>query len=121
MKELVTHTMTITAANIMGFQGTIELGAGLELIDVTYEGDGGLYLNRVVEATTIRFELATASRATLSIQDAAGRVVLVRQLDAVAGLNRVDLTAKDLGAAGVLTYTLTSGDFAATKKMVVVR
>ncbi|SER37891.1 T9SS type A sorting domain-containing protein, partial [Neolewinella agarilytica] len=192
-----THTMTITAANMLGFQGTIELAAGLELVDVTYEGEGGLNLdqsgegmigvllrdaasltlevrateagllselvsltdavvltegvdlngastglglafngtsiataqntllqntpNPVVEATTIRFELATAGAATLSVQDAAGRVVMVRELDAVAGMNRVDLTAQDLGAAGVLTYTLTSGDFVATKKMVVVR
>ncbi|WP_273447500.1 T9SS type A sorting domain-containing protein, partial [Neolewinella agarilytica] len=192
-----THTMILTAAAMRGFQGTIELAAGLELIDVTFEGEGGLNLNRagegligvamheaisltlevrateagrlselvsltetlvrtegvnlngestglglafngsslapavsallqntpnpVVETTTIRFELATAGPATLSIQDAAGRIVLVRQLDALAGMNRVDLTSKDLGAAGVLTYTLTSGDFVATKKMVMVR
>ncbi|SEQ95572.1 T9SS type A sorting domain-containing protein, partial [Neolewinella agarilytica] len=192
-----THTMILTAAEMRGFQGTIALAAGLELIDVTFEGEGGLNLNRagegligvamheaisltlevrateagrlselvsltetlvrtegvnlngestglglafngsslapavsallqntpnpVVDATTIRFELATAGPATLSIQDAAGRIVLVRQLDALAGMNRVDLTSKDLGAAGVLTYTLTAGDFSATKKMVVVR
>jgi len=45
--------------------------------------------NPVVDATTIRFELATAGRATLSIQDAAGRVVMVRPLYFVLGMTHV--------------------------------
>ncbi|WP_273446618.1 T9SS type A sorting domain-containing protein, partial [Neolewinella agarilytica] len=77
--------------------------------------------NPVLNTTTLRFVMATAGRATLSVRDASGRIVLVRQLDAIAGMNQIELTAKDLGAAGVLTYTLTSGDFSGTRKMVVVR
>jgi L-aminopeptidase/D-esterase-like protein len=67
----------------------------------------------------IRFELATAGAATLTVQDVAGRLILTRQLDGIAGLNMVELD--NLKTSGVLTYTLTSGDFVATRKMVVVR
>jgi hypothetical protein len=77
--------------------------------------------NPVSETTTIRFELAQAGPATLTLRDAAGRVVLVRNLDAVAGANQLELLRSDLGASGVLTYTLTAGEFIATKKMVVLR
>ncbi|MBC6996024.1 T9SS type A sorting domain-containing protein, partial [Lewinella lacunae] len=71
--------------------------------------------------TVIRYELAVAGAATLTVQDAAGRLLLTRKLEATAGRNQVTLTAGELGAAGVLTYTLTAGDFTATRKMVVVR
>jgi hypothetical protein len=193
-----THTIQIRNGELAGFQGTLELSAGLELLDVAYEGEGAMNLNRagegmiamaftgpalislevratenlqvgdvirltdaityregtaanggagelslhfegdfapaftqnelfqntpnpVSETTTIRFELAQAGPATLTLRDAAGRVVLVRNLDAVAGANQLELLRSDLGASGVLTYTLTAGEFIATKKMVVLR
>jgi hypothetical protein len=75
--------------------------------------------NPVMDVTMISFELAKAGSATLTVRDVAGRLVLTRQLDAAAGLNRVELM--EIKATGVLTYTLTSGDFTASKKMVVVR
>jgi hypothetical protein len=56
------------------------------------------------------------------IQDIQGRTVLVRELEGAAGRNVIELNVSELGgAAGVLSYTVTSGDFTATKKMVVVR
>jgi hypothetical protein len=193
-----THTIELTNGELAGFQGTLELAAGLELVNVSYEGEGAMNLNRagegllamafngaaqislevratedlqlsdvirmtdaityregtaanggagtlslnfggdfapasaqnmllqnmpnpVTEKTMVRFELAQAGPATLTLRDATGRVVLVRELDAVAGANQLELTRSDLGASGVLTYTLTAGDFTATKKMVVVR
>jgi hypothetical protein len=75
--------------------------------------------NPVTASTMIRFELATAGAATLTVQDVAGRLILTRQLDGIAGLNMVELD--NIKATGVLTYTLTSDDFVATRKMVVVR
>jgi hypothetical protein len=75
--------------------------------------------NPVVNETTIRFILANAGPATLTLRDAAGRVLSTQKLEATAGLNRVELT--NLTAAGVITYTLVAGDFSATKKMVVIR
>ncbi|MBC6995289.1 T9SS type A sorting domain-containing protein, partial [Lewinella lacunae] len=192
------HTMEIRSTELAGFQGTIELAAGLELVTASYAGEGAINLNRAGDGlvavalrgadavltlevmataagrlselvsltdeitvregvnlngtggaltlsfttaevatglnallqntpnpvrgeTVIRYELAVAGAATLTVQDAAGRLILTRKLEATAGRNQVTLTAAELGAAGVLTYTLTAGDFTATRKMVVVR
>jgi hypothetical protein len=191
-----THTIVLDGTELAAFQGTLELGAGLELIGAEYTGEGGMNLNRAgegmiaialrdnatvsleVRATTnvtlseeltltdaitvregvgangvgngldlaftteltsasaqnvlhqntpnpvrmetvIRFELAAAAPATLTLRDAAGRLISVQEIDAAAGLNVVELT--NIKAAGVLTYTLTAGAFTATKKMVVVK
>jgi hypothetical protein len=209
-----THTIELDGSALAGFQGTVALAAGLELIAADYVGEGGLNLNRagegliavslrtlsssspgergdvtlrlevrattagllsellsltdeitiregvamngasngldlafttllapataqpplaaakrnilhqnipnpVTASTMIRFELATAGAATLTVRDIAGRVILTREMDGIAGLNMVELD--NLKTSGVLTYTLTSGDFVATRKMVVVR
>jgi hypothetical protein len=191
-----THTIVLDGTALAAFQGTLELGAGLELINVEYTGDGGVNLNRAgegliaialrgnatvsleVRATTtitlseqlhltdaitvregvgangvgsgldlafnsdlapataqnvlhqnmpnpvrletvIRFELAAASPATLTLRDVAGRLISVQEIDAAAGMNVVELT--NIKTSGVLTYTLTAGEFTASKKMVVVR
>jgi len=188
-----TRTILLDGTQTAGFQGTIELAAGLELISADMIGAGGMNLNRageglvavvlreagsvslevrataaglvsemitlsdavtvregvalngtsngldlafnaelasaqnvlyqntpnpVVDVTSIRFELAAAGTATLNIQDAAGRLVKTVEVDGVAGLNRVEV--QNIGAAGVYAYTLTSGNFTATKQMIVV-
>jgi hypothetical protein len=209
------HTIELDGSALAGFQGTVALAAGLELIAADYVGEGGLNLNRagegliavslrtlspgpspgergdvtlrlevrattagllsellsltdeitiregvaidgtsngldlafttsiaqfdrlnaspatarnilhqnipnpVTASTMIRFELAVAGAATLTVRDIAGRVILTREMDGIAGLNMVELD--NLKTSGVLTYTLTSGDFVATRKMVVVR
>jgi hypothetical protein len=193
-----THTIELTNGELAGFQGTLELAAGLELVNVSYEGEGAMNLNRagegllamafngaatinvavratealrlseavsltdaitlregtaangtagslrlnfgnlapasahnaleqnmpnpVAETTRIAYTLATAGQVTLTVQDIQGRTVLVRELEGAAGRNVIELNVSELGgAAGVLSYTVTSGDFTATKKMVVVR
>ncbi|MFT6512672.1 MAG: hypothetical protein ACJAX1_001243, partial [Neolewinella sp.] len=68
---------------------------------------------------TIHFILASAGPATLTLRDVAGRVLSTRKVEAIAGLNRLELT--NFTTAGVITYTLTAGEFSATKKMVVVK
>ena len=70
----------------------------------------------------ISFNLPVDAKATVTINDASGRVLTVIRRDAVAGYNSINVT-KDMiqGATGVLTYTVTSGEFTATKTMVVVK
>ena len=75
--------------------------------------------NPATNVTSICFNLTAAGSATLTVQDATGRQVKTVEVDAVAGLNRVKL--KRIGAAGVYSYTLTSGTFTATKQMIVVQ
>ncbi len=194
-----THTMELNGTELAGFQGTLELAAGLELVGVDYDANAGAmnlngaaegllamsfnaaatitvevratvagrlselvsvsdavtvreavstngataglsldfvgladvaginslgqnFPNPVTETTRINYTLAEAGAVTLSVRDVTGRTILVRQLDGAAGQNTIVLNADDLRLAkGVVSYTLVSGDFAATKQMIVVR
>jgi hypothetical protein len=64
--------------------------------------------------------LPEASDAVITVFDVTGRVVLVRKASANKGMNSEVFTKEQLGAAGVLYYRLDSGDFTATKKMIVI-
>ncbi|WP_020567128.1 T9SS type A sorting domain-containing protein [Neolewinella persica] len=75
--------------------------------------------NPVAETTVIRFTLEQAGNTTLSVRDISGRVILEQNIVAVAGENALTLNRKQLGASGILTYTLTAKDFTATRKMMV--
>ena len=77
--------------------------------------------NPITETTLIAFTVLEAGEAQLIIRDVSGRVLMDRSLDVIAGRTVVELNRADLGAAGVLTYTLVSGDFVATKQMVLLR
>jgi hypothetical protein len=61
-----------------------------------------------------------AAFATLSIYDVTGKLVTVRNIDAVKGLNSEIFNREQLGSSGILYYTLESGDYSATKKMIIV-
>jgi hypothetical protein len=70
--------------------------------------------------TVIGFNLAEASNATLTINDVTGRVLKVVRGDFAKGANQVSIDSKELPAAGVLYYTLTAGEYTATKKMIII-
>ncbi|MBK7700049.1 MAG: T9SS type A sorting domain-containing protein [Saprospiraceae bacterium] len=70
--------------------------------------------------TTVSFEMPEAATATLSVYDVTGKVVTVRNINAIKGLNSEIFTKDQLGVSGVLYYTLVSGDYTATKKMIIV-
>lgn len=70
--------------------------------------------------TTIGFELPEAADATFTIYDVTGRTVKVIKNTYRKGYNSIEINKDELGIAGVLYYTLESGDFKATKKMVVI-
>ncbi|MEM6395744.1 MAG: hypothetical protein AAF741_05305 [Bacteroidota bacterium] len=201
-----TYDVEFSAADLLGFQGTIEMAAGLELVDIAYGQleDGNMSLHRaaeglisfsydnvngitdevlftlklratsdsdlsellvindrittaeayptvggvaslgidfgtgtvsgteflleqnipnpVTEKTRIEFFAPESGLATLTIRDVQGRTVLVRKIEAVTGANVVPLDRSELrGAAGVMSYTLTVGEFTATKQMVILR
>ncbi len=196
-----THAIELNGTELAGFQGTLELAAGLELVGVDYDANAGAmnlngaaegrlamsfsagttvtvevratvagrlselvsvsdavtvreavstngataglslnfvplasgnvaginslgqnFPNPVTESTTIDFTLAEAGRASLVLRDVRGRVIVSRELEALAGSNRVFLNREDLKtASGVLTYTLTSGDFTATRLLMIIR
>ena len=72
--------------------------------------------------TMISFNLPEDAEVTLTINDAAGRVLTVVRGDYAAGYNTVNVS-KDMiqGATGVLSYTINTSDHSATKSMVVVK
>ena len=70
--------------------------------------------------TTVSFHMPSAAKASLSVYDVTGKLVTVRNIDAVKGYNSEIFTTAQLGTSGVLYYTLVSGDFTATKKMIII-
>jgi hypothetical protein len=70
--------------------------------------------------TTINFFMPQATSATLSVYDLSGKLLEIRKIDAVKGMNSQVFTKESVGSSGVLYYTLESGDFLATKKMIIV-
>jgi hypothetical protein len=70
--------------------------------------------------TTVSFMMPEAAKAKLSIYDVTGKLVTVRNIDAAKGMNSEVFTREQLGTSGVMYYTLTSGEFSATKKMIII-
>jgi hypothetical protein len=61
-------------------------------------------------------------KATLTISEISGKVLAVITTDASAGYNTITVTREMIQyATGVLSYTLSSGEYTATRTMVVVR
>lgn len=75
--------------------------------------------NPVDGQTVIRFDLPVAGAAHLTVRDITGRLLLERTIEGIAGQNMIELNREDLGAAGMLTYTLSADEFTATRKMMV--
>jgi hypothetical protein len=68
--------------------------------------------------TEIGFYLPEAGEATLTVTDLQGKILQVRRGYFDSGVHHIIMDARNL-PAGVLLYTLTSGAFTATRKMVV--
>jgi hypothetical protein len=77
------------------------------------------YPNPYLGETVIGFHLPSAAEATLIIQDVVGRTLRVIKGAYAQGYNQVLLKASELQATGVLYYTLESGGFRSTRKMVI--
>jgi hypothetical protein len=69
--------------------------------------------------TKIGFKLPKATKATLSVSDAKGALLYKVEGNYAKGKNQLTLKKAQLGASGVLYYTLETNDFTATKKMIV--
>jgi hypothetical protein len=56
-----------------------------------------------------------------TVTDVAGKLIKTINAVGVKGMNILPLDADDLGITGVLYYTINSGEFTATRKMIIVR
>ena len=77
--------------------------------------------NPFSQETLIGFELPKASSYSLKIFDVTGKELIVRKAEGTKGYNTVRVSKKDLNYTGVLYYRLESGDFTATRKMIIVK
>ena len=70
--------------------------------------------------TKVGFVLPEGGKATLTVLDVTGKVVLEIEGQYARGYNEVLLKRTDLKASGVLYYKLESDNYTATRKMVLV-
>jgi len=77
--------------------------------------------NPFKESTMIAYELTEEGAVTFTITDVAGKIMKVINTEGVRGYNSITLESDDLGVSGVFYYTIRSGEFTDTKKMIVVR
>ncbi|MFT6333642.1 MAG: hypothetical protein ACJATI_000370 [Halioglobus sp.] len=107
------------------------VGTSLEVRDVTISTRGDVTVVAATELfqnepnpfkgqTVVSFNLVDAAQATLTVFDVTGKVVTNENIAGVRGYNSVTLNANQLGTSGVLYYTLESGEFTATKKMIII-
>ncbi|MFM8449048.1 MAG: T9SS type A sorting domain-containing protein, partial [Haliscomenobacter sp.] len=96
----------------LNFTGSQPVAAGFDLKQNTPNPFAG--------ETVVGFTLPVAGDATLTVQDVTGRTLRVVKGTYAQGYNQVTLKANELKATGVLYYTLESGEFTATRKMVII-
>ncbi|MFT4535970.1 MAG: hypothetical protein ACI9P5_003342, partial [Saprospiraceae bacterium] len=92
--------------------------------EITASAENILYQNEpnpFKDQTMIRFELAEEGAVLFTVTDVTGKTLKVINTIGGKGMNLLPLDADDLGVTGVLYYTIESGEFTATKKMIVVR
>jgi hypothetical protein len=77
--------------------------------------------NPFSEETAIGFYLPKASKAVLTIRDVKGALIYRVEGNYAKGNNQVMLKQNELGASGVMYYTLETSDFTDTKKMVLLK
>ena len=70
------------------------------------------------ELTTIGFDLPADDVVKFTIFEASGKVVKTIESEFKAGYNTITLRANELPTSGVLYYRLESGEYSASKKMV---
>jgi hypothetical protein len=70
--------------------------------------------------TTVSYYLPEAASTVITVYDVTGRVITVRKADSAKGMNSEVFTKEQIGVSGVLYYKLESGDFSATKKMIII-
>lgn len=73
--------------------------------------------NPFQDGTVIRFAIPEKERVTLMIRDLLGRTILIRDIDADAGINELQVKNQELGAQGIYYYTLQTLHASLTRKM----
>jgi len=121
ISDMIHLTSRVTDAEAYTHEG--------EILDVKLTRDGiapefALYQNNPNPwngQTLIGFDLPADAAVTFTVFDATGKVVKTIEGEFKAGYNSITLNARDLSSAGVMYYRLESGEYAASKKMVLIK
>ena len=122
LSEVLGVSSELTMAEAYGKDGSLQ-DVAIEFTDGKVAGAAfELYQNQpnpFKGETLIGFNLPAAADATVTVSDVTGKVLTVIHHDGVKGYNSVVVNAKSLPATGVLSYTVKTGEYTATKKMVI--
>jgi hypothetical protein len=77
--------------------------------------------NPFTERTVIGFDLPSAMHATLTVFDAYGRIVSSSEGNFIQGRNEIVLNAKESMTAGTYYYSLSAGEYTASKKLLLTK
>ena len=129
---LFTLTFTGTNADALAINSSITkaeayVGSDLDVVGIqlgTGVSDSEFALmqnepNPFNNVTIVGFTLPAESTATLTVYDVTGKVITTVDGTYSQGYNEIELSKKDMSTSGVLYYQLDSGDFTATKKMII--
>jgi hypothetical protein len=120
--NMIDLTSKVTHAEAYSLNGDIQE------VNLTFSSTGiftdfALYQNKPNpwnSQTLIGFHLPTDAPATLTVYDLNGKVVKAISGTYKAGYNTITLSADEMPVSGVLYYRLESGQYTASKKMVLV-
>ncbi|MCZ2099951.1 MAG: T9SS type A sorting domain-containing protein [Chitinophagales bacterium] len=106
-----------------------DLNSNIRTLDIRVRnGEVGTYQNILYQNqpnpfkdhTSIAFELANAGTGVLKVMDMTGKQVFTTQREFVKGYNTITIENAQLNGAGIYYYQLETGDFLATKKMILI-
>ncbi|MEM1215867.1 MAG: T9SS type A sorting domain-containing protein, partial [Bacteroidota bacterium] len=122
----ISSRYTVAEAYETASDGGTVMDVGIHFAPVSATGpEFALYQNvpnPFLVETFIGFNLPEDTEVTLTVTDVQGRVLHVINDNFAAGYNKLALTQDQIKTeTGVLTYTLTAGEYTATKQMVVVK
>jgi hypothetical protein len=121
LQDVIRMNSRVTAAEAYAMSGEIlDLELNFDEVEQThvFELDQN-HPNPFRKETTIGFYLPSASKVDIRIHDAGGRLVKLIRGDYSAGRHHINVDQSQLNATGVLYYTLISGEYTATRKMIV--
>ena len=124
LSEALTVSSRVT--NAVAYTGTDYSERNVEM---TYTGEkvvtaasyelGQNEPNPFADRTTIGFVLPKSGKVTFSVFDVTGKLVVEKKGEYAKGANTITLTKDELGAtSGVLYYQMKSGEFKASRKMI---
>jgi hypothetical protein len=124
LSEVLGVSSAVTKAEAYGKDGSFQ-DVAIEFSNGTVAGAGfELYQNQpnpFKGETVIGFNLPEAAQATVTISDVTGKVLKLYRHDGSKGYNHITVKSSELAATSVVSYTVETGDYTATKKMVIIK